>query len=180
MRTILVISALAIGMSASAGAQMHGSHDAAPAKDATAKAAPAREVETKCPVTGRKVADITKAPKSVYQGTNYSFCTPGCKTKFDKQPTKYVKAAPAQAAEVKCPVMGGTVADIKTAPKSTYKGETYYFCCPGCKPQFDKDPAKYAKVTAKPDKKAPKARKPMPKIIDPMPNPMEPMPGHNH
>ena len=27
--------------------------------------------------------------------------------------------------------------------KSVYKGKTYYFCCPGCKPQFDKNPEKY-------------------------------------
>jgi YHS domain-containing protein len=26
---------------------------------------------------------------------------------------------------------------------SEYQGRTYYFCAPGCKKQFDKDPAKY-------------------------------------
>jgi len=26
---------------------------------------------------------------------------------------------------------------------SEYKGETYYFCAPGCKTSFDKDPEKY-------------------------------------
>ena len=29
------------------------------------------------------------------------------------------------------------------AAKSEYKGKTYYFCAPGCKATFDKDPAKY-------------------------------------
>ncbi|MFX1475366.1 MAG: heavy metal translocating P-type ATPase metal-binding domain-containing protein [Promethearchaeota archaeon] len=24
-----------------------------------------------------------------------------------------------------------------------YKGQTYYFCCPGCKARFEKDPEKY-------------------------------------
>ncbi len=24
----------------------------------------------------------------------------------------------------------------------TYKGKTYYFCCPECKPAFDKNPEK--------------------------------------
>ena len=34
--------------------------------------------------------------------------------------------------------------DPKTAAaKSEYKGETYYFCSPGCKVAFDKDPEKY-------------------------------------
>lgn len=34
--------------------------------------------------------------------------------------------------------------DEKTAEyKSEYKGETYYFCAPGCKDAFDEDPEKY-------------------------------------
>jgi YHS domain-containing protein len=34
--------------------------------------------------------------------------------------------------------------DPKTAAaKSEYKGQTYYFCAPGCKASFDKDPEKY-------------------------------------
>ena len=29
--------------------------------------------------------------------------------------------------------------DPQTAPaKSEYQGKTYYFCCPECKPEFDK------------------------------------------
>jgi YHS domain-containing protein len=27
--------------------------------------------------------------------------------------------------------------------KSEYKGETYYFCAPGCKKAFDENPEKY-------------------------------------
>ncbi len=26
---------------------------------------------------------------------------------------------------------------------SEYQGQTYYFCAPGCKKEFDKDPARY-------------------------------------
>jgi len=34
--------------------------------------------------------------------------------------------------------------DEKTATiKSEYKGKMYYFCAPGCKASFDKDPEKY-------------------------------------
>ena len=41
------------------------------------------------------------------------------------------------------PVCGMEV-DEKTATiKSEYKGQTYYFCAPGCKAFFDKDPEKY-------------------------------------
>ena len=36
--------------------------------------------------------------------------------------------------------------DEKTAKwTSDHQGKKYYFCAPGCKRMFDKDPAKYAK-----------------------------------
>ena len=39
--------------------------------------------------------------------------------------------------------------DEKTAKyKSTYEGKTYYFCAPGCKTTFDKNPTKYLKETS--------------------------------
>ena len=56
-------------------------------------------------------------------------------------------AAPAaKPAPLICPVTGEKIASVKDAVgHSTYKGKTYYFCCADCKPQFDKNPAKYAK-----------------------------------
>ncbi len=43
----------------------------------------------------------------------------------------------------KDPVCGMDV-DPKTAQwKSDYKGQTYYFCAPGCKQEFDKQPEKF-------------------------------------
>ena len=42
------------------------------------------------------------------------------------------------------PICGMTV-DEKTAQlKSEYAGQTYYFCSPGCKRTFEKEPARYA------------------------------------
>ncbi len=36
------------------------------------------------------------------------------------------------------------IIDPETAAgTSEYKGKTYYFCSPGCKRSFDKDPEKY-------------------------------------
>lgn len=62
------------------------------------------------------------------------------------------KAAVAKKpAEIRCAVRGEIVKNPKTAPKSVYKGKTYYFCCPSCKPLFDKNPEKYIKkMPAKP------------------------------
>ena len=48
-----------------------------------------------------------------------------------------------------CPITGTKIASVKAAVgHSTYKGKTYYFCCPDCKPKFDKDPAKVVKDAA--------------------------------
>src|SRR6266545_7712952 len=47
-----------------------------------------------------------------------------------------------------CPVRGAAIDSItKETEFSDYKGVRYYFCCEGCKPQFDKDQAKYLKAS---------------------------------
>ena len=43
----------------------------------------------------------------------------------------------------KDPVCGMLVDPKTAAGKSEYNGKTYYFCAPGCKKDFDKDPGKY-------------------------------------
>lgn len=45
----------------------------------------------------------------------------------------------------KDPVCGMTVNEESAAATSEYEGETYYFCAPGCKVAFDKEPEKYLK-----------------------------------
>ncbi len=41
------------------------------------------------------------------------------------------------------PVCKMEVDESSAAATSEYKGETYYFCAPGCKASFDKEPEKY-------------------------------------
>lgn len=41
------------------------------------------------------------------------------------------------------PVCGMTVDEESAAGKSEYQGQTYYFCSPGCKVAFDKEPSRY-------------------------------------
>ena len=48
---------------------------------------------------------------------------------------------------VKDVVCGMEVDPKKAAGQSEYKGQTYYFCSPGCKKAFDKDPEKYVHVS---------------------------------
>jgi xanthine dehydrogenase accessory factor len=44
------------------------------------------------------------------------------------------------------PVCGMTVAADDTSRPFEHDGETYYFCCPGCRAAFEKDPSAYATV----------------------------------
>jgi len=50
----------------------------------------------------------------------------------------------AKAVPLICPVTGDKIASkAKAVGHTTYKGKTYYFCCPECKPKFDKNPQHY-------------------------------------
>ena len=42
-------------------------------------------------------------------------------------------------------VCGMMVSASTVKSKSEYKGQTYYFCAPGCKTAFDQDPKKYVR-----------------------------------
>ncbi len=68
-------------------------------------------------------------------------------------PAHHAKAAaPAakKAATLICPVSGTKIASAaKAYNHETYKGKTYYFCCPQCKPAFDKNPGKIIANAAK-------------------------------
>jgi YHS domain-containing protein len=44
---------------------------------------------------------------------------------------------------VRDPVCGMEIDPTTAAATSEYKEETYYFCAPGCKADFDRDPEKY-------------------------------------
>lgn len=54
---------------------------------------------------------------------------------FDSKPPAGTKA--------RCPVMKDVFTVKEDSPTATYKGKTYVFCCPGCKPQFEENPEKY-------------------------------------
>jgi YHS domain-containing protein len=73
------------------------------------------------------------------------------KSSSDKQTTQKVqnsKRTPANKQEVRCPVSGKVVTDLKNAPKYTYRGKTYYFYCPDCLAEFKKNPQKYIQQAA--------------------------------
>ena len=43
----------------------------------------------------------------------------------------------------KDPVCGMDVDKSSATHKSEYNGQSYYYCCPGCKRAIDKEPEKY-------------------------------------
>ena len=100
--------------------------------------------------------------KTIIALTVLMFFTTGLLPAFTAGTTKKAPAKPAAKKKVVsavCPVMGTKIPDVSKAGggKSVYKGKTYYFCCPGCKPMFDKNPEKYIKKT--PAKKMPAKKK---------------------
>jgi YHS domain-containing protein len=58
--------------------------------------------------------------------------------------TEDVKKTAAEAASIEqtmCPIMDGNKIDKNVFVE--YKGKKVYFCCAGCKEEFEKDPEKY-------------------------------------
>jgi|HubBroStandDraft_1064217.scaffolds.fasta_scaffold00307_17 xanthine dehydrogenase accessory factor len=55
---------------------------------------------------------------------------------------------PVLSQEAKDPICGMSVDVASAKHKSEFRGNSFYFCCAGCKQKFDKQPDKYAAVIA--------------------------------
>ena len=75
-----------------------------------------------------------------HDGKTYYFCSQGCKDKFVQDPGKYVRA---DDKVVTCPVSGKSFNKTEMTESLEYEGKTYYFCCTGCKTEFQTNPEKY-------------------------------------
>ncbi len=104
----------------------------------------------KDPVCGMN-ADPTRARgKSEYEGTDYFFCSAGCKTKFDTDPQRYVKGSnlpatlPTRGTSTAIDPVCGMQVDPSTAAAGVeHHGNTFYFCSQGCAAKFRSAPEKY-------------------------------------
>ena len=95
------------------------------------------------PVTTKRLDPLNAKAHSDFGGVRYFFAKEDDKQIFDKDPKKF--AAPKKEL-LFCPVSNEIGASYaKAADYSDYNGTRYYFCCNGCKPQFDKDQEKYLK-----------------------------------
>ena len=103
--------------------------------------------QTQCPVMG---GEINKEFYADHDGKRVYFCCQGCVETFKKDPEKYLEKMEAEGVvledapveQTACPVSGKP---IDTAIYTDYEGERVYFCCAGCKAEFEKNPTKYLK-----------------------------------
>lgn len=76
-----------------------------------------------------------------------SCCSVNSNSAVSADGRKDLLASPA-GGMAECPVMVGSPVVIEVAEAAglfrDYEGTRYYFCCAGCGPAFDADPAKYA------------------------------------
>lgn len=96
------------------------------------------------PVCGMTIKKDEAKFSYEYNGTTYYFCMEGCKDKFVENPEEYIKAGDEM---VTCPVSGEEIKKSDAAGSMEYKGQTYYFCCAGCKEKFEKNPEEYIKMS---------------------------------
>jgi len=105
------------------------------------------QTQTTDPVCGMTVSPDTGL-RHVHAGTEYLFCSPGCRDKFAAHPQHYLHDT-RQPADLHDPVCGMAV-----TPQSEhhyhYRGADYYFCCNGCREKFAADPERYLRPQPQP------------------------------
>ena len=107
-------------------------------------AAPADGSTTKDPVCGMPVDPATAEHRFEHDGQTYFFCCGGCRAKFAADPARYLAAERAHAGHRHHPGAAAP-ADGSTAKEHRFEhgGQTYFFCCGGCRTKFAADPARY-------------------------------------
>ena len=108
------------------------------------------------PICGMTVDPKSAKFKTTYEGRTYYFCAPGCLSTFEREPEKYRSQVESsnpvgglvQLSVVQSPAAIDPVCHMKVDPdtashSSLFDGTTYYFCAPGCKTAFDKEPRAY-------------------------------------
>lgn len=105
-----------------------------------------------CVMCNMKGKVSKNTPALDYQGKTYYFCSAGEKIPFSEDPEKYISPESADSLklsyaehkitdeelgkEATCPVMKRSFTISKDTPAIEFKGEIYYFCCPGCIKKF--------------------------------------------
>lgn len=90
-----------------------------------------------CKMSNGAKCDMPSMAKSASMAAN--------QTKVSSKAGQKPKIKARQTTQAICPVMKSKIPNASKGRygKSVYKGKSYYFCCSGCKPMFDKNPSKY-------------------------------------
>lgn len=67
------------------------------------------------------------------------------KTESKPAAPKVFSSPQKEGTKATCPVTGDEFTISKKTVHAEHQGKHVYFCCAGCKKDFDKDPAKYTK-----------------------------------
>jgi len=117
----------------------------------------------KCPVMGHEGVVKESTTFSVVDGKKYYHCCGGCSGKFTANTAKYLDGfvVPANVTKVdkkgkhfQCAVSGEAGVVSTETLFADKDGKRYYFCCEGCKEEFDKDAKKFIKSDKKKAKKS--------------------------
>jgi YHS domain-containing protein len=92
-------------------------------------------VQVLCPVTGKPV---NPQVSTLWNGERIYFATPEAKATWEQHPQRYAeKLEQCYTFQTVCPCGYG---DIQPDVSLEYKGRTLYFCCPGCRAAFERNP----------------------------------------
>lgn len=104
-------------------------------------------------VCGMDLTSTYGCEVSEFKGITYYFCNGDCRKKFDTNPIKYLNnllienesgALGKKTKWERDPVCADMIKIKDARAMSIYKETIYYFCCPICKKEFDKNPSVYA------------------------------------
>jgi YHS domain-containing protein len=130
---------IALGLAVCAGAcEKSGEHPAAP----TTHTKPA-ELRVKVPSMAKAVAP---APAEATPGAALATPVPAMSTSAptaDQAPVAFDQM-PAPGTRASCAVSKERFTVTAKTQSTVFQGKTYVFCCADCKPDFEKNPAKYA------------------------------------
>jgi Cu+-exporting ATPase len=99
------------------------------------------KIQTTDPVCGMTVSPDTEL-RHRHAGTEYLFCSNGCREKFAADPGRYLHKPEPVAEDLHDPVCGMTVTP-QSEHHHAYQGIDYYFCSNGCRGKFAADPGRY-------------------------------------
>ncbi len=101
------------------------------------------------PVCGMTVNPATAKHRASHDGKDYFFCSAGCRTKFEADPTAYAaKNDTAVQATALDPVCGMTVNPMTAKYRAAHEHKDYFFCSEGCLHRFEQNPSHYLEKSA--------------------------------